>query len=239
MSKEKRVGQAKIITERDRQILEFVGRNGVAAIGQLHSRYWTNAKERTAQERLQQLVNAGYLLRDSTDTRQPGEIIYGLTRKGAGEFGRLEARRLTVGLPNRGEMKQQLQMQDTYTRLEKDLAGRGAKLVDWRNERELRGEQRREQIRTKGRSAGSRSRLNFEDIADGQAVIEQADGTLTQLDIEADGQYYGQMLKNKLTQLSRSARPTIWVTTGKRRAARIEREIEEAGITNIEVWQIG
>ena len=238
--KEKRVGQAKTLTDRDREILRFIGRNGVAALGQIHDRYWHTAKERTALERLQQLVNAGLLVRDQTDCRNLGksETIYGLTRKGANELGYMSAARLMVGLPNHGEMKQQLYMQDAFSRLEKDLEARGAVLVEWRNERELRGEQRREQIRLKGRAAGSRSRLNFEDIADGQAVIQEADGQLTTLDIEADGAYYGRMLTNKLADLGRSGRPTLWVTTGAGRAARIEREVEEAGIDNIEVWQL-
>ena len=237
--KEKRVGQTKTLTDRDREILRFVGRNGVAALGQIHDRYWHTAKERTALKRLQYLVNTEYLLGDQTQARRPGgETIYGLTRKGAKELGYMSAARLTIGLPNHAEMKQQLYMQDALVRLEENLEARGAVLVEWRSERELRGEQRREQIALKGRAAGSRSRLDFEDIADAQAIIEEGDGSVTTLDIEVDGAYYGRMLANKLSNLGRSGRPTLWVTVGARRAARIRREVEEAGINNIEVWQI-
>ena len=237
--KEKRVGQAKTLTDRDREILRFVGRNGVAALGQIHDRYWHSAKERTALERLQQLVNAGYLVRDQTEARREvGETIYGLTKKGATQFDKMEVRQLTLGLPSLGEMKQQLYMQDTFTRLEKVLEARGAKLVEWLSERALRGAQRREQIALKGRAEGSRSPLNYEDIADGQAIIQEADGSMGVINIEVDGAYYGRMLEKKLSDMGRSGHPTLWVTVGADRAARIGREVEEANIDNIEIWQI-
>lgn len=234
--KEKKVGHAKTLTERDHQVLRWVGQGGVAGLGQLHRRFWPQAKERTAQERLNQLVAAGYMERQYTNTRRPGETVYGLCRKGAAMFSKLEQTRLTVGLPNRQEMKQQLLAQATRLILEQKQAERGGKLVEWLNEHRLRSLQRREQIAS-GESISAP--LEFEDIADAQAILTDEHGETSCLDIEIDGQYYGQMLKNKIASLASSGRPILWVTNGgSGRARRIELEIAGAKASNIEVLVI-
>ena len=191
-AKEKQVGKAKVVTDRDKEVLRFVGQGGVASLNQIHRRHWTNAQERTAQERLHQLVRAGYLKRDYTHIRKPGEIIYGLTRKGADLFSVLQKDRFTIGLPTHNEMKQQLIAQETRLEIERQLAERGGKLISWHNERELRSQQRKEQL-AQGKSF--QSRLQLEDIADAQAVVADANGQETTLEIEIDGQYFGEMLK--------------------------------------------
>ena len=234
-AKVKRVGKAKIITDRDKEVLRFIGQGGIASLNQVHRRHWATAKERTAQERLQQLVSAGYLVKDYTDTRSPGEAVYGLTRKGAALFDKLEREGLTIGLPTHNEMKQQLYAQDTRLTLEHQLADRGEKLISWHNERELRSHQRREQL---ARGQSFNTRLQFEDIADAQAVIADAKGQESVLDIEIDGQYFGKMLKEKIANYEQLGRPTIWVSTGASRGKRIEREVKEAHASNIIVMVI-
>jgi len=54
------------------------------------------------------------------------------------------------------------------------------------------------------------------------------------IDIEIDGQYWGQMLKNKITKLGRTSQPTLWVTNSVR-AERIQNEIDrsESGAANV------
>ena len=234
-TKEKRVGKAKVITDRDRELLRFVGQGGVASLNQIHHRHWTTAQERTAQERLQQLVSAGYLEKAYTDTRKSSEAIYGLTRKGAALFDKLEQHHLTIGLPTHNEMKQQLYAQDTRLVLERHLTERGGKLVGWHNERELRSLQRREQL-AQGQSFNTR--LQFEDIADAQVIIADASGQETVLDIEIDGEYFGKMLKEKIANYERMGRPTLWVSMGQSRGKRIEREVQEAHAGNINVMVI-
>ena len=105
----------------------------------------------------------------------------------------------------------------------------------WTNEHGLRSAQRKEQI-SQGK-AYKTTRLNFEDIADAQIEIAEADGQLSTVptDIEVDGQYFGQMLKDKIANYARLGRPTIWVTRGAGRAARIEQEIAEAHADNIQI----
>jgi hypothetical protein len=53
-------------------------------------------------------------------------------------------------------------------------------------------------------------------------VIANADGAITTLDVEIDGQYYGRMLRQKVAQYGQSGRPTLWVCTANR-AATVQR----------------
>lgn len=266
--------KAKTVTERDLRLMRWIGTNGIASFKQLHNVFWTTAKERTCQERLIQLEKAGWIERHYVHTsRKRGEQVYTLTRQGANQhFEAATRRRLMVGLPARAELKQQLTAQDTRIALERTLAAKGKRVVDWMNERELRSE-----AAYSKRKAGSRTWGSLAEVADARIFIsgitgsavtneglkpphgetrgrtgnspnnsnsllpvnsqDSADEAIQSVDIEIDGQYYGQMLRNKISTLARRNQPTIWVTkTG--RVGRIESEIRQAGATNIGVMVV-
>lgn len=58
---------------------------------------------------------------------------------------------------------------------------------------------------------------------------------IERIDIEIDGQYYGQMLKTKVSKIASGNQPTLWVTTSQR-AERIKSEIDKTGALNI--WML-
>ena len=221
-----RINQAKIITGRDRAILRFIGQGGVASLNQRQQRFWEGRQRTTAQERLGQLVRAGYLEEYYTNVRLKGERIYCLNHQGANEFSAGERKQFTLGKPNQIELKQQLLAQDTRLLFEQQLSKRGGQLVSWASERNLRRENRLEQP--------VKNRDNSQVISDARATIENNSGQLEEIEIEIDGQYHGRMLKEKIRILANSARTTVWVTTPER-VIRVKQAIQEAQASNIRV----
>jgi DNA-binding PadR family transcriptional regulator len=221
---------AKAVTERDLQIMARIGEGGLASFDQIKRLYWANAQDRTAHDRLTQLVKAGFLSCHRLDPKHGGHTVYTLTNKGANNFEKARAQRLMIGLPAANEIKQQLLAQAGRIAIERQLAtqGQGDRLVEWRSERELRSEAAK--ARNRRRPFG-----NVADIADASMSVESADGTTTQTAIEIDGQYYGKMLTKKINSLAKSGQPVVWVTSGAGRGARIQSEVQQAGATNISV----
>lgn len=221
--------------------MRWIGTNGIASFKQLYIVFWPQAKERTCQERLLQLEKAGWIERHYVDTdRKRGEQVYTLTSKGAKEhFEEATRRRMMIGLPAPGELKQQLMAQDTRIVLERSLAEQGGRLVGWQNERELRSEAALARRKPLSRAWGGLPDLNdaraffttpsnTENITTTTGNHNSGTGQVQSLDIEIDGQYYGQMLKKKIVSLARGNRPTLWVTTPDR-VRQIQRELTEAG----------
>jgi hypothetical protein len=137
-----------------------------------------------------------------------------------------------LGIPGLSELKQQLYSQDTRLALETGLKERGGRLIEWQNERELRREQRLSQERNRKLKGYARVEVGGEDIPDARAVMEDSDGQRVEVDIEIDGGYYAQMLRDKIKSFAVSSKPVIWATT---RPDRIRAEIEEIGAGNITV----
>jgi hypothetical protein len=206
---------ARHLTPRDRQILGWVGQAGLASLDQLARFGWAGRCLRTAQDRLTQLVKAGYLQVTTCDARQPGERVYTLTRQGRLQFPAAERERLQVGLPPPQERQQQLLAQDAYLRLATEAAAAGGALIYWRTERELRGAFRRAQ--QQAARAGQPPPTG--EIPDGQAVFTTATGQIEEIDVEIDGQYYGRMLHTKAARFGQGGRPTLWVCTAARARA--------------------
>ena len=224
----KEIYQARVLTERDRKILIFTGQGGIATLTQLHQKFWEQAKERTAYERLGELVRAGYLGSQTVHIRKSGERVYTLTPKGVRQFSVPEREGLMVGLPAHHELKQQLIAQDIRLLVEKEFEQRGMKLLEWQNERQLRSEQRHQLEQAKrARGWGKVIAGAVEDIPDARVMIVNAEGETGELDIEIDGQYSKQMLVDKISSFARTARPTLWVTSPGR-LERIRDEVEKA-----------
>jgi hypothetical protein len=238
----RRVGKAQLLTDRDMAIIRRIAKGGVMSLEQARQVFWRKedgslAARTTAQTRLGQLVGAGYLRTDYTHARRPGEQVYSLTRQGANLLTPLERARAAIGLPGQNEIRQQLDAQNVRINIERDLAGRGAQLLDWKTEHDLRSEQTREikkLVKHQGRKLSQAELDQLPDIADAQAVIEDTSGQIYGLNVEIDGQYFGQMLKNKIGDMHRLSQqtglPVVWATTGSpNRAARLNREIDGAG----------
>ena len=239
--------KAKILTERDRQILQFVGQGGVARLDQLRRRHWPDAQEQTAHDRLDQLVKAGWLESQYCDQARDynSGLVFTLTDKGAAHFTAAERKRFIIGLPTDREIHQQLVGQDTRLVLEQRLAERGQRLLQWKSERELRSEFYSDQARYNrkhGRAWNTPAprytgRPRADDLYDAQALIEGSDGQERQLGIEIDGQYYGKMLAAKIASFTaRPDQPIIWATTSRLRAERIAQAT--ADFSHIEVLLI-
>lgn len=205
--------KAKVRTQRDDDLLRWVGRGGIASIAQLHQQFWPQAKEQTCRDRLLQLEKASWLKSEYTDTRKHGtpELVFYLTRQGANLFTAGERERMIIGKPASHELKQQLMMQDTRIMLERRLAEDGARILDFRNERELRSQFYKKANRQRRSSISQLLSGRSDDMADCQALIERSDGSQVMVDIEIDGQYYGQMLKDKVAALARNSNPVLYV----------------------------
>ncbi len=206
---------ARQLTARDRDLLHWIGQAGIATEGQIHRRYWAGKLLGTAQDRLLQLRKAGLVEQQVCDVVRPGEPVYTLTRKGRLLFTHAERARLHVGLPAQHELKQQLVAQDAYLHLAAEVQAAGGTWGDWRGERDLRSEFRREQQA----AAQSGATAPTWEIADAQVVWTDTTGSVQTVDVEIDGQYYGKMLARKLARFGTSGRPTVWVCASPRRTA--------------------
>ncbi len=222
---------AKQLTARDIEILLWIGRAGVASLDQVARHFWAGRSEMTAMERMRRLVKAGYLEMHSCNMRTPGERVFALSEQGYMHFGSAQRERLQVGLPALPEMRQQLMAQDAYLALQARIIGEGRKLVDWWTERELRA-----RLKRRGPTDMRREEARFPvEIPDAEAVIVNTHGEVEILYVEIDGAYYGKMLWQKASGLSKSGHQVVWVCT-QARTERIRQAV--AGFRNIQVLSI-
>ncbi len=220
--------RAKVVTERDQELMRFIGQGGVATLDQLHRRHWPNAQVQTARDRLSQLEKAGWIRAQPVSAGGQGnEIAFTLTRKGAALFPKSEAERFYIGLPSVSELKQQLRGQDARIQLERYLVQRGERLLYWKSEREIRSEFYRELFaynKKYGYAFNKKhwDRPSVDDIADAQATVIDTEGNERIINIEIDGQYYGKMLDKKIEAFAKygggssSSAQSMWVTTPNR-----------------------
>jgi hypothetical protein len=192
--------------------MRWVGRAGIAAETQIHRGFWAGRNIQTTRDRLAQLVRAGYLEQTTCDARGKEEVVYTLTHRGRRQFTAAEREQLQVGLPPLKARQQQLLAQEAYLHLAAEARRAGGMLREWRPERELRAEFRRAQQAAVHRHQPAPTW----EIADGQAVIVDADGFVREIDIEIDGQYYGQMLRSKAARFGAGGRPILWACTANR-----------------------
>lgn len=215
-----------VYTKRDLEILRFIGKAGIASLGQLHQRFWPAAQETAASSRLRRLETAGWITGHWIDARKPGEHLFTITLKGASEnFTRPEKARFMIGLPLKSELKHLLYAQDARLLLERALAAHhGLILVEWQNERELRAEQ----TGTRGvRPVIPDARATFVNRTGDKRVV---------FDIEIDtGEYFGKMLALKLDAYVKEInRLIIWATLPGR-VKRLEAEIKARQGSHIQV----
>lgn len=215
-------------------VLRVIGESGVASLLQLHTHFWPHTTEKAARRALLALEKLGYLQPAYTDVRGTRELIFSLTGLAVRQFGNREQARLLSGFPKYNELRQQLLVQETRLLVERKLAERGAKLVEWRNEHLLRSLECKRQMEAFGISYYE---VQLQDIPDAQAVIEEADGLRHEISIEADGAYYGATLEGKLATIRRnSSQHWLWVTYSGRRAARLAGLLQE--LPNVQLVRV-
>ena len=210
--------QAKIATDRDLAVLRDIGQNGIATFAYIKAYYWPDQLGWTCRERLTQMERAGWITKEYISLRKPGELTFSLTQLGAEHFTRPESQRFMIGPLARHEIRQQLDALEARVALTKQYDALGFRLLDWKNERELRSRQTS--------TAGT-------EIADCLAsFVNDSTGQVVELDIEIDGQYFGKMLEKKIAVLAATGRPSVWATSAGR-AGRIRQAV--AAFPNISV----
>jgi DNA-binding PadR family transcriptional regulator len=201
-------------TERDLAILRWLGIGGIASLEQLAARFWQSSNQMTtAKAQLARLEGAGLLQSAWCHKRGRPELVYTLTARGVKELPPIVQDRVRPGWPPSGEIVQQLLANDTQALIERELQMEGARIIEWRTARELRAEYGKEVARAnyEGRN------LPKKEIADAEIVVQARDGSKTIVDIEIDGQYFGQMLEGKMKGFGKQkSRRVWWVCTAAR-----------------------
>jgi len=119
--------------ERDLEVLKFIGKGGLASESQIHTKYWSGAKEQTCRERLEKLQKAGLLKSQIITTRNPkGELIFTLEPAAYKLFSRAIQDRFFNNVTN-SEVKQQLLAQEALIKLEQVWAKQGKVIVNWKH----------------------------------------------------------------------------------------------------------
>ena len=99
----------------------------MASESQIHTKYWSGAKEQTCRERLEKLQKAGLLKSQLITTLNPkGELIFTLEPAAYKLFSRAIQDRFFNKITNR-EMKQQLLAQEALLKQEQEWAAQGKK----------------------------------------------------------------------------------------------------------------
>jgi len=118
---------ALILMERDLEVLKFIGKGGLASESQIHTKYWSGAKEQTCRERLEKLQKAGLLKTQLITTLNPkGELIFTLEPAAYKLFSRAIQDRFFNNVTN-SEVKQQLLAQEALLKQEQEWAAQGKK----------------------------------------------------------------------------------------------------------------
>lgn len=208
-------------------ILEFIGTDGIASLVNLSQKFWPESSIPSCRRFLKHLEKGGWVEHHFIQVCKQGQLVFTLTAKGAREnFSQAARKNLMIGLPANSEIKQQMLAQKARMQLEEQLAVEGKRIIEWQNERQLR----RETIRNI--KSGISNLLDLNDNADARMTVMSKDGQTYRLEIEIDGEYYGQMLRTKLETYGKKDKLLLWVTTPNR-ASRIYKEIALAKITNI------
>lgn len=218
-------------------LLQYTGENGLATFYQLLALFWPASKsERTARARLSLLEQAGLLTHHYIGARWPAELVFCLTGRAAELFEPAQRELMIIGLPSHHEQKQILMAQDTRLYLERYLPTQHLRLIQWTNERVVRG--RALANRLEGGSGWLRQDESAEgpshmaEVPDGEIILgrvnsrgELITGSQFRVYLEMDGQYWGKQLDQKLASLARLPDQTIYVVP-EPRAERLRRALE-------------
>jgi DNA-binding PadR family transcriptional regulator len=176
------------IMERDLEVLKFIGKGGIASLSQIHTRFWSGAKESTCYQRLHVLKKAGLVRSEmATDHLGKDTLVLLLQPAAYNLFGRAIQDRFFTNIT-------------------------GKSIENWTTEREIKRELAKKQYQNKGKSKSVKT--SQVEVADAQALIrDDISGELYEVEVELDGFYYGKMLQGKIDRFAASKKPTIWVTT--------------------------
>lgn len=190
-------------TARDLAIMRLVGERGVVAQECLIAHFWPQSTTpRTAQDRLAQLVAAGFLRCERIASRAREEVVYYLARKGTLRLPETDRHLLITGKPAYGEIAHLLRTGDILDRLHARYT-----LECWHTERLLR---------SRTSQGGGRA-----PVADFSVVLRDPLWGVTAWMVEVDGAYYGARLAKKVAALGQSGDDLLWVVYSPARLAHL------------------
>ncbi len=192
-----------LATERDRDLIRFLGEHGCATTAQIAQLYWPGRKVRTCAERLDLLVKAGFLHTTSVYSRGMEEQVYWIQQKGSRIFEKDVRDRFQLGKPAETEIAHILGTNDILYKMNQ----KGA-VKQFTNEHVLK-------------SNKIRSGDEFQ-VGDAEVQYEVNGKTYT-FTIEVDnGHYHGKQLHQKIQDFGTSGKPTLWVVYTKQRLSRLK-----------------
>jgi hypothetical protein len=207
-------------TDRDREILSYIGKYGCANAKQIHEVVFSKRTLGRAKDRLSQLVSGGYLHSEVTDARGKRERIYWIERKGLMELEERETAQR--GRPPEKEIAHTLGMVDVCNAIEKHH-----KIESFTHEHALKSLKIREML-----SFTDNSEMQ---IGDGLiSIAPNNDGYLRggEYMIEIDGDYWGKKLSHKIQSLKASNMRVLYVCFTDARYGYVQ---SRAGAENIRV----
>jgi hypothetical protein len=235
---------AKLLIDRDLQIIRRLARGQLISLEQLRALFWADettgqlANTATVRARLRQLVTAGYMETGYTNARKASEQVYWLRHEAILLLTEMERERCVLGQPPANKVRELLDAQDAWAGLEVVLAEQGRRLLDWRTERELRsdwGKMLKDKEQELGRYMTPEELAELPEIADAEMLVQQvSNGAIIKIAVEVDGHYTGKYLANKLAGLKRLSEVNnqlvLYATSGGPvRAERLKRDIGKLG----------
>jgi Replication-relaxation len=191
------------LTDRDRNLLALVGQRGCVTIDMMHRNFWTSAKIRTCQERIDLLEKAGYLKSELVEARGRPETIYYLDKKGKGQFDGETRKTFYKKRPSMTEISHALEMSDV-------LDSFSSKVTSFTNEHQLK-------------SLNAVLNIPLEEVADGEVTLQDGEGNERSFYVEIDSKNYnGARLARKLEQLASLGSSVIMVSRSNIRVQRLQ-----------------
>lgn len=197
--KKARYSQSVHTTQRDLEIIRFLGKYGCANASQIHASFFEGRTLGRAKNRLDELVKGGFLHSSLTDARGKTERIYWIERKGSMQFEEDVRAIFEKGRPPEKEIAHLLKTVDVMQRLERNHT-----ISEFMHEHKLKSLKAKEAF---GIGGG--------DMQIGDALISIAKsgsrlsaGTYM---IEIDGDYYGKKAAHKVKSLGACGMSVLFV----------------------------
>lgn len=208
-------------TSRDLALFAYLAQLGIASDEQIRAQFWLEARLQTCVDRLEKLVQAGYLHSAFTSARGRCERTYWISRKAQRMLPKAsQDQPIKAHRPAEAEVAHLLRTRDVV-----DLFSRSGRLISFTSEHTLKREAAHG---SKGASDGQK-RGGKSQVADGRLALAMPfDGAeargegAQEVLLEIDGAYYGKRLRAKIHALATSALPVLWVTGSRARLARLQ-----------------
>jgi hypothetical protein len=223
----KRYLKKHIPNDRDITIMEEAGRAGIITLTQVYKRYFASTVNKgsavkKAYERMNEMVNSGYLHTDVFTLNGVQERFYWIERKAGKLFPYQERVTFVRKRPSNSELRHMALASEIVHKLKNNFS-----FVGWMSERQLKSENAR--VKDPGQRKPK--------VADLAPIFRGASGETYSEPIEVDSLYHGARLRKSLAALSASYSHTTIVCFSSSRYLTVRRAASAYDNLTVQIFE--